>query len=341
MNHILDLRSDTLTRPTREMREAMARAVVGDSFYDEDPTVRALEQRAAELFGHEAALFVPSGTMSNQIALQLHCRPGEGVFCAPDNHILRAESGALAALAGLQPVIPELIDGFKPNVESLDELFVGEGSMVTPATKLLALENTHLFSGGRIHEIEHLKELSDWCRNKAIAIHMDGARLWHAHVETGTPLRLYGSLFDTLSVCFSKGLGAPVGSCLIGSAKHIHRAKLLRKRLGGTMRQAGILAAGALWAVDNHIPDLKQDHLKAKFLASWLKALFPQSEVSNPETNIVLLKFQKSALPLLDNLRSRYGLQLSALNPRVLRAVCHRDVTVEELENLPRPQQLV
>ncbi|MBM3381117.1 MAG: low specificity L-threonine aldolase [Betaproteobacteria bacterium] len=334
MKPILDLRSDTLTRPSPQMREVMARAVVGDSFYDEDPTVRELEQRVAELFGHEAALFVPSGTMSNQIALQLHCAPGDAVFCAADNHILRAETGALAALAGLQPVVPELIDGFKPSINSLDELYVAPGSFVAPATKLLALENTHLFSGGRIHDLGHLQQLSSWCRTKGLAIHLDGARLWHAHVESGTPLSVYGGLFDTLSVCFSKGLGAPVGSCLIASQQHIHRAKLLRKRLGGTMRQAGILAAGALWALENHIPELKQDHRKASFLASWLKALLPQAEVANPETNIVLLKFQESAIGLLEELKQKYGLQLSALNPKTLRAVCHRDVSLAQLENL-------
>ncbi len=334
MKRILDLRSDTLTCPTPEMREAMSCAPVGDSFYDEDPTVLALEQRTAELFGHEAALFVPSGTMSNQIALQLHCIPGDAVFCAPDNHILRAESGALAALAGLQPVAPQLVDGFKPCLESLEELFVGEGSFVAPATKLLALENTHLFSGGRIHELEHLQQLSSWSRGKGIAIHMDGARLWHAHVATQTPLRVYGALFDTLSVCFSKGLGAPVGSCLIGSRKHIHRAKLLRKRLGGTMRQAGILAAGALWALEHHIPELKQDHLKASTLANWLRSILPHAEVPQPESNIVILKFSIPALKLLEELKRNHGILLSALNPKTLRAVCHRDVTLAEIESL-------
>lgn len=330
----LDFRSDTLTQPTPEMREQMARALVGDSFYDEDPSVTELEMRVAELFSHEAALFVPSGTMSNQIALQLHCRPGDGVFCAPDVHILRAESGAFSALAGVQAVTPVLDDGFIPNIDSLKELHVAEGSLVAPATKLLSLENTHLFSGGRIHPWKSLVALSQWCRSQSVAMHLDGARLWHAHLETGISLADYGSIFDSLSVCFSKGLGAPAGSCLISSRSNIQRAKLLRKRMGGTMRQSGILAAAASWALQHHLQSLKSDHSKAKQFASWLRGILPAAEIPVPETNIVLMKFKTSALTVVSDLYDKHNIRVSALNSKTLRAVCHRDIPQQALDHL-------
>ncbi len=333
---LLDFRSDTLTQPTLHMREHMAKAAVGDAFYDEDPSVEALQSRVAELFGHEAALFVPSGTMSNQIALQLHCRPGEGVFCAPDVHILRAESGAMTAISGLQSVIPHVLEHFMPCSDSMNDLFVAEGSLVAPPTKLLALENTHLFSGGRIHPWKHLEHLSDWCRNKGVATHLDGARIWHAHIETGISLRNYGTLFESISVCFSKGLGAPVGSCLVASREKIRHAKLLRKRLGGSMRQCGILAAGASWALEHHLHSLKEDHSKAKQLAAWLKALYPEADIPMPETNIVLMKFNSPSLAIIESLKTNHSVLFSALNPRTLRAVCHRDIHQSDLDLLTR-----
>ncbi|NBW82897.1 low specificity L-threonine aldolase [bacterium] len=288
-SHILDLRSDTLTKPGPAMRKIMAEAVVGDSFYDEDPSVSMLEKTIADAFGHEEALFVPSGTMSNQIAAQLHCRHGEALLGAPDLHILRAESGALSALAGVQPVALPIVDEFLPDLDKLDEVFVSANSIVTPPTRMLVVENTHLFSGGRIHPFAQLNTLSEWCRSKKMAFHLDGARLWNAHVATQIPLRTYGQLFTTISVCFSKGLGAPAGSCLVGSSLHIQRAKLLRKRLGGTMRQCGILAAAALYAFNHQLADLKEDHLKARKLANWLSKKYPQADVPQPETNIVLM----------------------------------------------------
>lgn len=333
---LIDLRSDTLSQPSFAMREAMATAAVGDSFYDEDPTVNQLEKTVADLFGHESALFVPSGTMSNQIAVQLHCQPGEALICASDLHILRAESGALAALAGIQPVIAPVIKDFLPDQEQLNDLFVASDSIVSPPTRLLVAENTHLFSGGRIHPFEHLKILSAWCHEKKIAFHLDGARIWHAHVETQIPLTEFGRLFNSLSVCFSKGLGAPAGSCLIGSKKHIQRAKLLRKRMGGTMRQSGILAAGAQFALNHHLEKLKEDHLKAKTLARWLIKKYPHALIATPETNIVLMKFSEPALHIIDELQTRYNLKLSALNSRTLRAVCYRDISLETIESLAK-----
>lgn len=312
----------------------MAEAPVGDCFYEEDPTVRLLEETVAHLFGHEAAMFVPSGTMSNQIAIQLHCARGEAVLCPADLHILRAESGAIAALAGVQPVAVTVRQEFLPDVEKLDELFVPTSSIVSPPTRLLVAENTHLFSGGRIHPIEHLRQLASWCKTNQVGFHLDGARIWHAHVETQIPLHEFGRLFHTLSVCFSKGLGAPVGSCLIGPHKLIQRGKTLRKRMGGTMRQCGILAAGALFALENHMCQLREDHAKAKSLADWLRKQYPEAEVPVPETNIVLMKFKTNAMHILGELEKKNGLRLSALGSKTLRAVCYRDIPTEALERI-------
>ncbi|MEN9811232.1 MAG: hypothetical protein RLZZ488_2799 [Pseudomonadota bacterium] len=330
---VLDLRSDTLSQPSDEMRKAMCAASVGDAFYDEDPTVTQLEKHIAEIFGHESALFVPSGTMSNQIAVQLHCSAGDGLLSAPDLHVVRVESGALAALAGVQPAAAPVEDGFLPQLDLLDEHFVPHDSIVSPPTRMLVAENTHLFSGGRIHPFSHLQALSEWCNERKVAFHCDGARIWHAHVETGIALSAYGSLFKTLSVCFSKGLGAPVGSCLIGPRHMIQKAKIIRKRMGGSMRQCGILAAAAHYALTHHLQPLRDDHRNAKKLATWLRNKYPQARVAEPETNIVLLKFNSPAAEIQRELESVYGLRLSALNSRTLRAVCYRDITSAQINS--------
>lgn len=331
---ILDLRSDTLTQPCVEMREVIAQAQVGDSFYGEDPSVNALENHTARLFGHEAALFVPSGTMSNQIAIQLHCRSGEAVICAPDLHILRAESGGLSALAGVQHVTPQIEEDFLPCEQSLADVLVGRESIVAPPTTLMVLENTHLWSGGKIHPWQHLKKMSEWCKRNHVALHLDGARLWHAHIATGIPLVEFGALFDSISVCFSKGLGAPVGSCLIASKEYMQRAHVLRKRLGGTMRQAGLLAAAAHWALEHNLTRLNEDHLMAKQLACWFRGRIPEATIVEPQTNIVLLRFSSPALKKLEQLEQTESIRLSALNSRTLRAVCHKDVPRELFDKL-------
>ncbi|NBX18363.1 MAG: aminotransferase class I/II-fold pyridoxal phosphate-dependent enzyme [Proteobacteria bacterium] len=329
---LVDLRSDTLSKPSHAMRTVMAEAPVGDSFYDEDPSVNILESSVAKLFGHEAALFVPSGTMSNQIAIQLHCDRGDSLMCAADLHILRAESGGVAALAGVQPCVLPVHNEFIPDLEKLDELYVPKGSPVSAPTGLVVAENTHLFSGGRIHPLSHLQNLSAWCAEKSIPLHIDGARIWHAHVETGVPLNVYGRLCTSLSVCFSKGLGAPAGSCLTGSHSFINRAKILRKRLGGTMRQCGILAAAATYAMNHHLAGLKDDHRNASKLAEWLGRKFPDAEIPKPETNIVIMKFKQNSLGILKELEHSHNLRLSALNPKTLRAVCYRDVTAAMID---------
>jgi threonine aldolase len=316
------------------MRNIISEARVGDSFYGEDPSVNELESFTAKLFGHEAAIFVPSGTMSNQIAVQLHCRSGESVICAPDLHIIRAESGGLSALAGVQHVSPRIEQGFVLCEQSLDNTFVGRDSLVTPSTTLMVLENTHLWSGGKIHPMQHMKTLSSWCKKNEVSLHLDGARLWHAHVETGIPLVEFAALFDSLSVCFSKGLGAPAGSCLISSGQNIKKAQMLRKRLGGTMRQAGHLAAAAHWALVNNLSRLKDDHIMAKRLARWFQAHLPEAKIEEPETNIVLLRFKSPVQNKIDELFSKYSIRLSALNSHTLRAVCHKDIPAEQFNCL-------
>lgn len=331
---ILDFRSDTLTQPCLHMRKVLSEAPVGDSFYGEDPSVNELEDLAAKLFGHEAAIFLPSGTMSNQIAVQLHCRSGESVICAPDLHIIRAESGGLSALAGVQHVSPKIEQEFLMCESSLNDIFVGRDSLVTPPTTLMVLENTHLWSGGKIHPWQHMKSMAQWCRKNQVVLHLDGARLWHAHVDTGISLTEFGALFDSLSVCFSKGLGAPVGSCLVSSKKLIQRAQMLRKRLGGTMRQAGHLAASAKWALETNLSRLTEDHHMAKRLARWLQVRLPDAKVEEPETNIVLLRFTSPALSKIDELLDTNAVRLSALNPYTLRAVCHKDISIEQFERL-------
>ena len=331
---VLDFRSDTLTQPCSQMRRVIAEAPVGDSFYNEDPSVTELEIHVAKLFGHESAIFLPSGTMSNQIAIQLHCRRGESIICAPNLHIIRAESGGLAALAGVQHVSPRIEQEFLLSEPDLNETFVSRDSLVTPPTTLMVLENTHLWSGGKLHPWLHMKAMAQWCQTNHVALHLDGAILWHAHVETGRPLAEFGALFDSLSVCFSKGLGAPAGSCLVSSKKQIQRAQMLRKRLCGTMRQAGHLAAAAHWALENNLQRIKDDHTMAQRLARWLRTRLPEAAIEEPETNIVLLRFTEPALHKIDDLLSTHRIRLSALNAQTLRAVCHKDIHYERFSQL-------
>ncbi len=279
---LIDLRSDTVTRPSAGMREAMATAEVGDDVYVEDPTVNALEAEVAALFGHEAALFVPTGTMGNQICLRVLAGPGEEVLCDADAHIVTYEHGAAAALFGIQTrtVVSER------GLFSTDDLLaqVREGDWHTMGTKAVAVENTHNRGGGSIQPYAELARLSAQLRDRRVALHIDGARIWNASVASGTPLSAYGALADTLSVCLSKGLGAPVGSVVISSAERIAAARILRKRLGGGMRQVGILAAAGRYALANNIDRLADDHERAKLLAQRLDV--PADEV---QTNIVRL----------------------------------------------------
>ena len=284
-----DLLSDTLTAPTEGMRAAMAAAPVGDDVFGEDPTVRALEEEVAGLLGHEAALFTPTGSMANQLGLRLHVSPGQELLADADAHVVRAELGAAAAFSGITSRTWHSERGRLEPHAALDLAAVGCGPYQVE-TALLVVENTHNFGGGTVQPIEAIRALRRSSADLGVAMHLDGARLWNAHVATGTPLSGYGTEFDTVSVCLSKGLGAPVGSLLVGGAAAMAEARVWRKRYGGGMRQVGILAAAGRYALAHHVDRLADDHARARRFASAVAEAAPG--VVDPaavETNIVML----------------------------------------------------
>jgi threonine aldolase len=324
----IDLRSDTLTKPTQAMRRAMAEAEVGDDVYGEDPTVKALERRVADLLGKEAALFVPSGTMANQIAIGTHCAPGDELICGETAHVYVWEGGAIARLWG---ATPRTIPGDFGMISTTDlegKIRPDDGHYVR--TRLVCLENTHNRAGGRVHPLEDVTRIAHWARSHGLGMHLDGARLMNAVVASGIPANVWGAHFDTISICFSKGLGAPVGSALAGSAETIRKAHRLRKFLGGGMRQAGVLAAAALYALDHHVERLADDHANAQLLSRAVEQTEGLTLESGPvETNLVWIAVHPSigtAPDLSTRLRGE-GVLLSALGPQVLRACTHLDVT--------------
>ncbi|TDC31949.1 low specificity L-threonine aldolase [Micromonospora sp. 15K316] len=321
---MIDLRSDTVTRPTPGMREAMATAEVGDDVYGEDPTVTALEAEVAALFGHEAALFAPSGSMANQIALQLVVPPANELLCDADAHVVTYEIGAAAAYGGISSRTWPAVGGdVDPDVVAA--MIRPDGYFAVP-TRAIAVEQTHNRGGGGVIPLATLRELRRVADDAQLALHCDGARIWHAHVADGVPLTEYGRLFDTLSVCLSKGLGAPVGSLVVGSAEKIERARLIRKRMGGGMRQVGVLAAAGRYALAHHVARLAEDHAKAARLA---EAIAPFGVLATPvRTNIVPLDLTKSAFDAhtLAAAARQAGLLISVLGPRTARLVTHMDV---------------
>jgi threonine aldolase len=325
---VIDLRSDTLTAPTPGMRAAMVAAPVGDDVYDEDPTIHELEARVAGLLGHEAGLFTVTGSLANQLGVALHVAPGSEVLCDARAHIARAEMGAHAALHGVTMRTWVTNDGVA-DASQVTNLIEPDGGPFLVSTSCVALENTHNFGGGTIQPLPGLQRISRICGDLGVGRHLDGARLWNAHVATGVPLDVYGRLFDTVSVCLSKGLGAPVGSVLVGSADAVARARVLRKRLGGGWRQAGILAAAGLYALDHHIGRLVDDHAAAEAFADAVEERAPQS-VKAPETNIVLVSAERMKAAKLVALAADRGVRISAVGPKLVRAVTHLDVTVED-----------
>ena len=322
---VVDLRSDTVTRPTPDMREAMARAEVGDDVLDHDPTTFALEKRVAELLGKEAALFFPSGVQANQTALAVHGRPGSEVVHEAGAHIFNYEEGAGAALSGLQlrPVVTR--DGLL-SPDQVREAIRPHSPYVLP-TCLIALENTHNGAGGKILPFETMRGIRSVADEAGLPIHLDGARLWHACCETGLSPADYGSLADTVMVCLSKGLGAPVGSLLAGPAELMERAWRIRRRFGGGMRQSGVLAAAGLYALEHHRDRLAEDHGRAKALAAGAREI-GGIEVGIPDTNIVMLDFTDPTLSLDEVLGAlaAAGVLMVRFGPRRLRAVTHLDV---------------
>jgi threonine aldolase len=283
---MIDLRSDTVTRPTPAMRAAMNAAVVGDDVFGEDPTINRLEEVVANRLGKEAAMFVPSGTMSNQIAVKAHTQPGDELLCDLNCHIYCYEVGGPAVLSG---VTCRTIDGDHGilDVSQLEDKIKPDDQHCV-RTRLVCLENTHNRGGGRVYPIEKIEAISQWARKHGLAMHLDGARLWNAVVATGIPAREWARHFDTVSVCFSKGLGAPVGSTLVGPRDLIQRARRVRKLFGGGMRQAGVLAAAALYALEHHVERLADDHRNAQIIAQAI-ADTPGLRLTPPEVDTNLI----------------------------------------------------
>jgi threonine aldolase len=331
---MIDLRSDTITQPTPAMREAIAHAAVGDDVFGDDPTVNALEDYVASLFGKEAAVYMPSGTMSNQVALRVHTEPGDEVILDSQAHIYYYEGGAPAALSG---VMCRLVSGVQGVITAAAiDAVLRPSDEHFPKTKLVCLENTHNRSGGRIFPLSEIEAIAQLCQTHNLKLHLDGARLWNACVATGISEATYAKPFDTISVCFSKGLGAPVGSALVGPKGLMQRARRFRKMFGGAMRQAGILAAGALYALKHQRDRLEEDHLNAKHLAEGLNQI--EGIDINPadvQTNIVLFHTPAISAPDLAQTLHELGVAMLAVGPNSLRAVTNLMVSREQIEQVP------
>ena len=321
---MIDLRSDTVTRPTPAMRQAMAEAEVGDDVYGEDPTVNALEAEVAELLGQEAALFVPSGTLGNQLGIRLLVPPGKELVCDTVAHIVRAELGSAAVLGGITFRTWRAERGLL-DVDEIADLVTPDAGPHMVSTAAVAVENTHNFGGGTVQPGAAVDALRDLARDGGFALHLDGARLWNAHVATGVPLRELAAGFDTVSVCLSKGLGAPVGSVLASSAARIADGRVWRKRYGAGMRQAGILAAAGRYALAHHIDRLADDHARARRLAEALNV-----DPSTVDTNIVA--FDVADAPAVAAAAREQGVLISVLSPRRARLVTHLDVDDDAID---------
>ena len=331
---IIDLRSDTVTKPSEGMRLAMASAEVGDDVYGEDPTVNSLEERVAKMFGKEAGLFTPTGSMANQLGIRLLVKPGEELLCEEDAHVVRAELGASAAQGGVTTRTWHAERGLL-NADAAIRLARPDAGAYLVSTTAIAIENTHNFGGGTTQPISEIAKLYSLSKEVGISLHLDGARIWNAHIATGTPLLEYGKYFETISVCLSKGLGAPIGSVLLSSKEKIMTARVLRKRLGAGMRQVGILAAAAHYALDKNISRLAEDHHHAQILAKAIHSVSP--DVVDPkhvDSNIVGLNLKSHRLNASQAsaaLREE-GVFASALGPKYLRLVTHMDVSTEQIE---------
>jgi threonine aldolase len=325
---MIDLRSDTVTRPTAAMREAMARAEVGDDVFGDDPTVNRLEARAAERLGKEAALLTPSGTQANQIALLVHCRPGDEVLIGDGAHQMCFESGAGGALAGVQFTV--LGAGGFFTAADVAAAVKPPDNPHYPSTRVVSIENTHNKAGGRVWPMAEVRAIAEVARARGLAMHLDGARLFNAEVASGSPAANLAEPFDTISFCLSKGLGAPVGSLLVGSKALVQRGRRYRKMLGGGMRQAGILAAAGLYALDHHVARLAEDHANARRIADLLAgAPHALLDPATVETNLVMIDLAPSAPFDAEEVVRRAragGLALTTMGARRVRAVTHLDV---------------
>lgn len=330
---IADLRSDTVTKPTPGMLEAMMTAEVGDDVFGEDPTVNKLEEKCAVMLGMEAAIYCPSGTMTNQIGINILSQPYEEVICYKGSHIYKYEGGGVAGNSGLSFRLLEGNRGRLALADILDNIN-NANDVHLPLTSIVELENTVNKGGGSYYTLDEISEISDACRARGLKLHLDGARLFNALAETQENPSDYGQYFDTISICLSKGLGAPMGSVLAGSAELIRKARRIRKVFGGGMRQAGYMAAAGIYALDNHIERLKEDHRKAKQLESALNNLPYVKAVLPVDTNIVIFELDRplTTEAFLTRIESK-GIRAVAFGPREIRFVTHLDFHDDALEH--------
>lgn len=328
---LADLRSDTLTKPTPGMREAMAAAEVGDDVFGEDPTVNALEEHVARLLGHEAALFAPTGSLANMLGVALLVAPGQELVCDTLAHVVRAEMGGHGALAGITTRTVPSVKG-RMDAEAVLATATPDAGPYLVSTAAIAVENTHNFGGGTVQPLAQLQRLRAGATEAGVAVHLDGARLWNAHVATGVPLAEYGACADTVAVCLSKGLGAPVGSLLVSTRERVARARILRKRYGAGMRQVGVLAAAARYALDHQLARLAEDHAHAQVIARAVAEVAPSAvDPADVETNIVVLDTAPSGRPAAEVAAAarEQGVLVSALGRFMVRAVTHLDLDDE------------
>ena len=327
---MIDLRSDTVTKPTKEMLEAMMSADVGDDVFDSDPTVNAFQEKVAELFGMEAALYCPSGTMTNQIALRVLTQPQDEVICHQHSHIFLYEGGGLAYNSMLSP---KLLAGDRGRIPAEQVAgAINPDDIHFPKSALVGLENTMNKGGGSFYELEEIKRIREVCDQNGLKLHLDGARLFNALVASGYEPQDFGALFDTISVCFSKGLGAPVGSVLLSNQKNIKQAKRVRKVFGGGMRQAGFLAAACSYALDHHVSRLEEDHRRARLIGEESSKLSFVSQVYPVDTNIVILELDgKSEQWMLAELQKQ-GVLAVPFGKNLVRFVTHLDFDDSQLE---------
>ena len=337
MEKLVDLRSDTVTKPTPEMRRAMADAEVGDDVFGDDPTVNALQEFAADLLGKEAGLFVPTGSMGNQVSLGALSQPGDEVVCESGAHFLHYEGGSVSAHLGLM-MRPLAGDAGIITADRVAEA-LRPGSEHNPRTAVVAIENTHNSAGGRIFPLDEAKAIAKISREHDVRVHLDGARLFNAQAATGSPASEWAACADTVTFCFSKGLGAPVGSMVCSTQEVIAEGRRLRKRLGGGMRQVGVLAAAARVALETGPERLSEDHENAQVLARGLVDLHEDAvELSSVETNMVYLNlrpFSKTGVEVSDALR-KDGIVTLALSPDAMRLVTHRDVDRDDIDKALR-----
>ena len=332
-NKIIDLRSDTVTKPSAEMSDKMFHAPLGDDVFGEDPSVNALQAYAAEMFGMEAALFCSSGTQTNQIGIKLHTRPADEVICDALSHVYLYEGGGIAANSGASVRLIQSERGLFTAEQVLQN--INDDNVHFPHSSLVCIENTVNKGGGACWDFEALKAIKKVCTDHQLAFHLDGARLFNALVAKGESAKAYGELFDTISICLSKGLGAPVGSLLLGTKEHIYKARRIRKVMGGGMRQAGVIAAAGLYALENNIERLAEDHQKAKQVEQVLRNLNWVESIQPVETNILILKIRADLeMNLLLNHLAAEGIKAISMGKHLMRFVFHLDQSMEDIAKL-------